>query len=283
MASEPFRFLDLPIELRYMVYELIPSKSTCILHCRTRALSDVNSAVTTHRKVYRFARCDGSESDMTLVTKSLSPALLATSRAINVEAQTIFQPRLARLRASPTRVLINGDIRLVCSVLVEMSRTLFGTKSTNLLRCQCFQDNYELAALVKKAAAYTCFASPTSALPTTVPAQCRGLEICAKIVNMSGLFNDPNCVQARTPFYLVPFTTSFAQPSMPNAQASFSNGGDTPVEAWELQDRFLTRWNSVIDEFLRIPHDDFPIAEQLVDVLMADGILERDWMEGEES
>jgi hypothetical protein len=80
-ADQPFRFLDLPAELRYMVYE--------------------NLQVTTERQtvsltepVHKCVRPDC----ITSVTKHLPVAILATCRLTRIEALPFLEPKLTVLR-----------------------------------------------------------------------------------------------------------------------------------------------------------------------------------------
>ncbi|KAH6866524.1 hypothetical protein BKA58DRAFT_470817 [Alternaria rosae] len=89
MMSEPsFRFLDLPPELRYMVYEELDMKT----------------------KHYTLDSADTPDqsSTITLVSKKLPVQILATSMLINTEAMKVFRPRMRQLKAQPMRFLIKA-------------------------------------------------------------------------------------------------------------------------------------------------------------------------------
>jgi hypothetical protein len=76
-ADQPFRFLDLPPELRVMVYSYITPR--------------------THRHVLQTSD-RWERHSITLVTNTLPVSLLATCRLVHAEARKIFEPKLATLR-----------------------------------------------------------------------------------------------------------------------------------------------------------------------------------------
>jgi hypothetical protein len=92
--DRPFRFLDLPPELRLMVYENLEFTTTHTLKRLRR------------RKDNRDDRWK-TAGDLTLVVKFLSVSILATCQAINSEATPIMDRRLARLRSEPLRLVID--------------------------------------------------------------------------------------------------------------------------------------------------------------------------------
>jgi hypothetical protein len=83
----PFRFLDLPPELRVMIYNRLPSTTR---HC---TLVDLMSSTTP------------PPSRAALVVKSLPVSLLSTCKFINLEATPVLIPRLQQLRAEPMRLI----------------------------------------------------------------------------------------------------------------------------------------------------------------------------------
>jgi hypothetical protein len=80
MATQPFRFLDLPAELRFIVYEHI-------------------DFMTKH---YTLEGTDAPEnsSTITFVPKNLPVRILAIFQLINNEAKKFLRPKLAELRVS---------------------------------------------------------------------------------------------------------------------------------------------------------------------------------------
>jgi hypothetical protein len=83
----PFRFLDLPPELRVMIYNRLPSTTR---HC---TLVDLMSS--TKPPPLRAG----------LAVKSLPVSLLSTCKLINHEATPVLLPRLQQLRAEPMRLI----------------------------------------------------------------------------------------------------------------------------------------------------------------------------------
>jgi hypothetical protein len=99
MSGQVFRFEDLPIELRFMVYERIP---VIIRHhtFEPPVHADRETGLPVDQE---------TSSAITLVTKTISTSILATSRAINLEAIRIFRPRLDALLKEPTRFIVHEE------------------------------------------------------------------------------------------------------------------------------------------------------------------------------
>ncbi|KAF2819132.1 hypothetical protein CC86DRAFT_375306 [Ophiobolus disseminans] len=96
MDDKPFRLLDLPVDLRLMVYESIP-------------------IITRHHDFQTPSlEPEGPQGMVTLVTKSFETAILATCRTINNEAGRIIAPKLEKLRVEPMRLMIEPDAVEFC-------------------------------------------------------------------------------------------------------------------------------------------------------------------------
>lgn len=95
MHEKPFRFLDLPAELRYMVYEEIEI-SSCHYRLKDPTFKPEPEEQTTQA------------SYMTLVVKSLPVALLGTCRLIHEEAAPFLAPKLETLRDEPSHFIIDS-------------------------------------------------------------------------------------------------------------------------------------------------------------------------------
>ncbi|KAH6866555.1 hypothetical protein BKA58DRAFT_388209 [Alternaria rosae] len=93
--NKPFRFLDLPADLRYMVYEEIEI-STCHYRLEDPTFYSDSSEEAT------------PSSYMTLVVKSLLLALLATCRLIHHEAAPYLAHKLETLRNEPSHFTIDS-------------------------------------------------------------------------------------------------------------------------------------------------------------------------------
>jgi hypothetical protein len=87
MATQPFRFLDLPTELRFIVYEQID--------------------FTTKHHTLESTNAPDNSSNITFVRKSLPVQILATCQLINNEAKTFLRPKLAELQSQPMRFLVD--------------------------------------------------------------------------------------------------------------------------------------------------------------------------------
>ncbi|KAF2028982.1 hypothetical protein EK21DRAFT_33735, partial [Setomelanomma holmii] len=90
-----FRFLDLPPELRCMIYEHIEI-ATCRHTIREEDARFLHSDG-------RWVASDVADTTITLVRKSLETSILATCRIINREATTILDRKLRRLEMQPVR------------------------------------------------------------------------------------------------------------------------------------------------------------------------------------
>jgi hypothetical protein len=86
-AQHPFRFLDLPADLRCMVYERIDYGT------RHYRLKD-----PFYKHLHLMFNNDQPESGITLVVKTLSVAVLTSCRLVNQEALPFLAPKLERLR-----------------------------------------------------------------------------------------------------------------------------------------------------------------------------------------
>jgi hypothetical protein len=118
--SRAFRLLNLPVELRLMVYERLPGKHYSFLF----EIKTDSKAVTTHHitvqgSLYHnhtpMVRMEHPTNTITLVTKTCETSILATCRAVNLEATRVLGPRLEKLRTEPARIIVdlNSMDRLV--------------------------------------------------------------------------------------------------------------------------------------------------------------------------
>ena len=96
-GTEPFRFLDLPFDIRITIYEQIPFS--------TRHLTCVVPVEDTSRP-------RNNKSSITVITKSLQTSILATCRIINQEAAKTFKLKLGQLRDESFRLVLgSGSLR----------------------------------------------------------------------------------------------------------------------------------------------------------------------------
>ncbi|KAH4068007.1 hypothetical protein HBI67_099320 [Parastagonospora nodorum] len=115
MAAEYFRFMDLPAELRLMVYEFIPVTTR---HC------------TVHGKPFY----DKSLTQVVLVTKSLSCSILLASHAVCNEASPVFAVKLEILRTEPTRFILRAGAVDFFTELLDILACGGPTKNTRMLK-----------------------------------------------------------------------------------------------------------------------------------------------------
>jgi len=92
MSEPSFQFLDLPTELRCIVYEQ--------LEITTKHYT-LDTTGTTNTP--------DQPSTITLVCKRLPVQILATSKLINTEAMQIFRPKMRQLKAQPMRFLFKAE------------------------------------------------------------------------------------------------------------------------------------------------------------------------------
>jgi hypothetical protein len=102
----PFRFLDLPVELRVMIYERMPFTT------RRLTFSPPLSNPYWRPEV---------KSPVTIVMKFLETSILATCNSIRCEAFHIFKLKLQQLRVEPFRVIVGSS----SFVLLSAFRSLF--------------------------------------------------------------------------------------------------------------------------------------------------------------
>jgi hypothetical protein len=111
-SESPFRFLDLPKELRLMVYEFLPIKTT---HYDIQDLACVR--YQTGDKTYTWSAPSRYWStSINLVIKPLPASILATCKPIYEEAQPIHAKKLDDIFARPARLILDTH----CSDLTEI-------------------------------------------------------------------------------------------------------------------------------------------------------------------
>ncbi|KAH3976476.1 hypothetical protein HBI56_229380 [Parastagonospora nodorum] len=113
---KPFRFLDLPTELRLMVYGLI-------------------SIITHHLVPSIPSNVASAEPTIALVTKSLPVALLATCRQIRNEVMPTLAPLLEVLKLEPGRFVIVGE-----ELPHRMAVSLFHRTLWSIIRREMFHN-----------------------------------------------------------------------------------------------------------------------------------------------
>jgi hypothetical protein len=102
----PFRFLDLPKELRLMVYERLPVKTTY----HTYDFNEPHYVVSNESTLNSFQ----------LVWKTLSGlSILATCRQITTEATPIIEHKLRTIESEPIRMIATPDT--FCSFILQHS------------------------------------------------------------------------------------------------------------------------------------------------------------------
>lgn len=86
-SNKPFRFLDLPLELRLRVYEFLP-------------------VTTRHVQIYWKSVYRGTVW-CRIVVRTMPLSILATSRRLNAEASTIINPQLEKLTSRPPQFIFD--------------------------------------------------------------------------------------------------------------------------------------------------------------------------------
>ncbi|KAF2028448.1 hypothetical protein EK21DRAFT_20903, partial [Setomelanomma holmii] len=83
MSTQPFCFLDLPAELRCIVYEHID--------------------ISIHRQVVSSESVSGKASQIVLIRRCLPVSLLAACKLINHESMAVFTTKLREMQNDPLR------------------------------------------------------------------------------------------------------------------------------------------------------------------------------------
>jgi hypothetical protein len=103
-SEEPFRFLDLPAELRFMVYEFLPA--TIQHHVMDNPL-------------------DFKGSTLTLATKSIPMELLDVYRSISAEAEPLLNKQMEAFKTELLRLIVDSSSAWFlfsgCSILRHLS------------------------------------------------------------------------------------------------------------------------------------------------------------------
>jgi hypothetical protein len=107
----PFRFLDLPKELRLMIYDYLPVKTT---HHKVPIPWNHDTLWGELRDLFNngddwiFGEFKTPKQSLTLVHTTIpGSAVLRVSRVIASEARAILQPKLTALRATPIQIIAN--------------------------------------------------------------------------------------------------------------------------------------------------------------------------------
>jgi hypothetical protein len=110
---QPFRLLDLPVELRFMIYERLSSKShhsysQPIYFSLTKTQSPQPTTLSTTLSPASNTTTSRPPSPSSPnPSPSLSLSLLATCHQIHAEALPILSPAMAQLRLEPLRFIID--------------------------------------------------------------------------------------------------------------------------------------------------------------------------------
>ncbi|KAF1914681.1 hypothetical protein BDU57DRAFT_454576, partial [Ampelomyces quisqualis] len=103
--NEAFRFLDLPKELRLMVYNFLPIRTT---HLRLEPNFDKDDVSWIPSSPN--ANHNDPHHSITFLHKSLDGvAVMRTCRVIASESSAILRPKLSAMRNAPTRVLVDAS------------------------------------------------------------------------------------------------------------------------------------------------------------------------------
>ena len=109
---KPFRFLDLPKELRLMVYEFLPVKTThyAVEVEQIEGREEHRDIMTEEGNTWMSqSGVEHPKSSIILAHKSIAGlAIMRTSKKINSEAEAILRCRLEALRTAPIQIITNS-------------------------------------------------------------------------------------------------------------------------------------------------------------------------------
>ncbi|KAG9196233.1 hypothetical protein G6011_01354 [Alternaria panax] len=165
MSTRPFRFLDLPAELRYMVYEAIEAttkKRELDVTDRSKTLADRSLIV-----MFRGA---------------IQMSILATCRLVNQEASPIMARKTQTMTNEPVRFLMDWDVVVATQ---DILYSCFDT-SPETLALHAREGNHPMALFIKSCRTYYVAA----AITRTVDVSIANVEIT--ITALAGHVNDPD-------------------------------------------------------------------------------------------
>jgi hypothetical protein len=120
--NQVFRFLDIPAELRCMVYESIDTTTV------RRVLQQTEAGMATRGKDRWTGSPDGADhgSSITFIRSALLVGVLSICRLVNQEATPIIARRLATLQQLPIRYLVDWASARALSSLYNPLRDCLG-------------------------------------------------------------------------------------------------------------------------------------------------------------
>ncbi|KAH8724740.1 hypothetical protein GQ44DRAFT_772784 [Phaeosphaeriaceae sp. PMI808] len=142
MATAPFRFLDLPKELRLMIYERIP------ITTKHHTMPNFKDMV---RLEPRQERPGESTSRITIVTKSFPlVGILSTCRCIHNEAKAFLHDTIRLLKADPLCIIVDMPQKsymfkyYMCKIIDEIRRGRMLSPTSPFIPCLIWPEHDEV-------------------------------------------------------------------------------------------------------------------------------------------